>query len=76
MRNGERILIHMITARDVGPTTIRTECSECRHGRTYMLGDVLGRILPGDVGKRVYLLQTASGKIVQVENDEQRAART
>jgi hypothetical protein len=40
-------------------------------GRTWMTSGFIGRILPGDVGKRVYL----NGDELQVENDEQRAKR-
>lgn len=40
-------------------------------GKTWRCDEFIGRILPGDVGKRVYL----RGDIVQVENNEQRAAR-
>ena len=40
-------------------------------GRVWMALDFIGRILPGDVGKRVYQV----GGILQVENDEQRARR-
>lgn len=40
-------------------------------GRTFMTVNFMGRILPGDIGKRVYL----NGDILQVENDGQRAAR-
>lgn len=39
--------------------------------RVWSVKDFLGRVLPGDVGKRVYLV---SG-ILQVENDAQRAER-
>lgn len=39
--------------------------------RVWSVTDFMGRILPGDVGKRVYLV---SG-ILQVENDAQRAKR-
>lgn len=40
-------------------------------GGTWLTCDWIGRILPSDVGKRVYLV----GGILQVENDEQRAER-
>lgn len=40
-------------------------------GRSWLCCDFIGRILPGDVGKRVYLV----GNILQVENDGQRAER-
>jgi hypothetical protein len=56
---------YTLTAADVGKRTI------CAFGRTRMVSDFLGRVLPGDVGKRVYLIDG----ILQAENDEQRAAR-
>ena len=40
-------------------------------GRLWPTSDFIGRVLPGDVGKRVYLV----GHILQVENEEQRARR-
>lgn len=40
-------------------------------GRTWPVSNFLGRVLPGDVGKRVYQV----GDILQVENDEQRDTR-
>lgn len=40
-------------------------------GHTFMVTDVIGRILPRDEGKRVYEVDG----IIQVESDEQLAAR-
>lgn len=40
-------------------------------GKLWRVSDFMGRVLPRDVGKRVYQV----GDILQVENDEQRAAR-
>ena len=40
-------------------------------GRSWPASDFIGRVLPGDVGKRVYLV----GDILQVENEEQRTRR-
>lgn len=41
-------------------------------GRLYFeIAQCMGRLLPGDVGKRVYRV----GEIIQVENDDQRATR-
>ena len=40
-------------------------------GNIWLVSDFIGRILPQDVGKRVYLI----GGILQVENDEQRTRR-
>jgi hypothetical protein len=60
-------------------TTKYVEITEAHVGRpffkafgcTWPTSSFIGRILPGDVGKRVYL----RGAVLQVENDEQRAAR-
>jgi hypothetical protein len=41
-------------------------------GRDWSVSGFIGRILPQDVGKRVYLVRA---DVVQVENDEQRAKR-
>lgn len=41
-------------------------------GRPWKVNSFIGRVLPGDIGKRVYL--HAAG-FLQVENDGQRAAR-
>lgn len=54
-----------LTAEDVGKPTIRA------FGQVWMAVDFIGRILPGDVGKRVFMREG----ILQVENDAQRAAR-
>jgi hypothetical protein len=40
-------------------------------GKAWRLADVIGRVQPIDVGKRVYL----RGGVLQVENNEQRDAR-
>jgi len=56
---------YTITAGDVGKATIRA------FGRPWLVSSFIGAVLPGDVGKRVY----RRGSILQVENDEQRAAR-
>ena len=54
-----------VTGRDIGKATLRA------FGRTWLYADFMGRPLPQDVGKRVYL----RGDILQVENDAQRAER-
>jgi hypothetical protein len=51
---------------DVGRPTIRYA------GRTYRVVGFIGRVLPSDVGKRVYF----DGDVPQVENEDQRGART
>ena len=40
-------------------------------GQAWPVVNFIGRVLPQDVGKRVYLV----GDILQVENDDQRAKR-
>jgi hypothetical protein len=40
-------------------------------GRTWLVSDFMGRILPTDVGKRAY----QRGDVLQVENDDQRSRR-
>jgi hypothetical protein len=47
-------------------------------GRKWRVSDFIGRITKRDIGKRVYLVgdMRALGAFVQVENDEQLAART
>lgn len=45
--------------------------------RLWLASSFIGRVMPGDVGKRVYLAgDAASGQYLQVENDAQRAQRT
>ncbi|KKN02464.1 hypothetical protein LCGC14_1117410 [marine sediment metagenome] len=43
-------------------------CSCCEYTKTYSLKDVLGRVMPQDVGKRVYISEQG---ILQVESKEQ-----
>jgi hypothetical protein len=54
-----------LTHAHVGKTHLRA------FGRTWLFSSFIGRVLPTDVGKRVYLYDG----ILQVENDEQRARR-
>ncbi len=55
---------------DVGRKTITA------FGRVWVTSHFIGRVLPGDVGKRVYRVgQLPSEQILQVENDEQRRRR-
>jgi len=54
-----------ITAEDVERPLIRA------FGKTWRVDSFLGRVLPQDVGKRIYLV----GDVLQVENDEQRSKR-
>ena len=56
---------YTITKDDVGRPTVRC------FGRTWMVSSFLGRVLPSDVGKRVFKV----GEFLQVENNEQRDAR-
>lgn len=55
-----------ITAEDVERSLIRA------FGRTWQTSSFIGRILPGDVGKRIYL---TGEEVLKVENDEQRSRR-
>ncbi|MGH8896708.1 MAG: hypothetical protein ACRDZ4_06705, partial [Egibacteraceae bacterium] len=57
---------YTLKRRDVGRFSIRA------FGRTLPVSDFIGRVLPHDVGKRVYCV----GGICQVENDQQFARRT
>lgn len=56
---------YTLTENDVGRAAVRA------FGKVWMASTFIGRVLPGDVGKRVYQV----GDIVQVENDQQRDAR-
>lgn len=60
------MFLYEITKRDVGRAHLKVG------GRVYAVSDFMGRILPCDVGKRLFLV---SG-VVQVENDEQFNRRT
>ncbi len=56
---------YTLTTADVGRPWLRI------FGRVWLTTDWIGRVLPQDVGKRVYLV----GEILQVENYEQRKQR-
>ena len=59
-----------IGPRDVGKATMRA------FGGIIRAVDFIGRVLPCDVGKRVYAFANVNGGYtLQVENDSQRAAR-
>ena len=62
---------YTIASDDVGRPLLRA------WGRSWSVTEFIGRILPGDVGKRVYKVATNDGssEILQVENDEQRDRR-
>ena len=63
---------YTITEADVRKSVIQTEIGPIS------LGDVIGHVLPGDVGKRLYRVHVndpAGGWIWQAENDGQRDAR-
>jgi len=57
-------------------TDVHRPCLKC-FGRVHLVSGFLGRILPGDVGKRIYCVKNDAGDsdVLQVENDEQRTAR-
>lgn len=59
---------YRIESSDVGKRSIRAG------GRRWNLGNVIGAIQAGDVGKRVFFPVGADG-VIQVENNEQRDAR-
>lgn len=56
---------HTLTSEDVGKSCIGFL------GRTWQLEDFFGKVLPQDIGKRVYL----NNGILQVENADQRDSR-
>lgn len=58
---------YVIKRTDVGQPTIHFL------GNTWLVENFIGQILPGDVGKRVYIV---SPDVLQVENDEQFRTRT
>ena len=61
---------YTIRAQDVGRMSITA------FGQSWLTVNFIGRILPGDVGKRIYKAMDASGGFyLQVENDQQRARR-
>ena len=64
-------IFYTITSEDAGKSSILTTA-----GNIYV-GDIMGRILPGDAGKRVYRVPVPDdgGWIFQVENDKQRDER-
>ena len=57
--------VHTITKEDIGKGHHKIA------GRTWPASSWIGHVMPGDVGKRVYL----TGGILQVENDAQRDVR-
>ena len=56
---------YTLTKEDVGCPWLKIFSS------VWLVTNFMGRVLPGDVGKRVYL----RGGVLQVENDEQRDKR-
>jgi hypothetical protein len=62
---------YTLTREDVGRAAIHA------FGKTWLVSDFIGRILPGDVGKRVFRVQDPDRRIdiLQVENDAGRALR-
>ena len=61
-----RRLMRALTREDVGKPWIRIG------NQVYMCSDFIGRVFPGDIGK---LLYDCGDGVIQVENDDQRAAR-
>lgn len=69
--------VYTIKEKDIGRWHVRanpSECLTCGHSDRTMLAvrDVIGRVLPMDVGKMVY---DAGDGVLQVENSEQLEAR-
>ena len=62
---------YTISPADVGRSTINA------FGKIWRVADFIGTVIPGDVGKRVYLQNNAANdyKFLQAENDKQRDAR-
>ena len=67
-----------IKADDVGRThLLRPDCFCCGAHRNIYIQDVMGRVLPSDVGKKLYRVRSDANDrwVLQVENDAQRDAR-
>jgi hypothetical protein len=62
---GGKMNFYELQASDIGKASIKA------FGRSRLTSNFIGRVLPGDVGKRVF----QRGDILQVENDQQRDAR-
>lgn len=64
-------LFYTLESTDIGNSLLEA------FGRKWRVSDFLGRVLPSDVGKRVYRVLTNAGDsyILQVENDLQKAVR-
>ena len=67
----ERTLLHTITEADVGRSHIPKACPCCGHRQPIVISGLMGRVLPIDIGKRIYDV----GGVLQVENNEQRDKR-
>jgi len=62
-------LVHEITKEDIGKSTIQKKCPTCGMVWCHIgITDLMGRIMPHDVGKRIY---EVSPNVLQVENQEQ-----
>ncbi|MGH9095623.1 MAG: hypothetical protein ACRDXE_10720 [Acidimicrobiales bacterium] len=62
----------------IGPEHLHTIGARFNYGgREYWLRDAIGRVLPGDVGKRAYIVRNDADDswVLQVENDRQRDER-
>ena len=61
--------VYTIKSDDIGKTVIKIKCNCCNTIKHYIsITDLMGKILPCDIGKRIY---EVSKGIYQVENDEQ-----
>jgi len=64
--------MYEITKEDVGATLIKKPCcSECGGKKNLFVGDLMGHIQAGDIGKRIYEING----LLYVENNEQRDLR-
>lgn len=64
--------LHTIEPCDVGKIRIEKRCPYCGgHMADIFISSLMGKILPRDIGKRIYLVDG----VYQVENDEQLAKR-
>lgn len=62
--------VHTIGPEDVGRHSHKIA------GRSWLVSDWIGRVLPSDIGKRVFLTEDCTGRgILSVENDVQRDRR-
>ncbi len=72
------MLLHEITADDVGRISIRKHCPTCKQVTHYVsVSTLMGRITIQDVGKRIYAVRDEADMqwVYQVDSDESLAKR-